>query len=39
MFKLKVIRIFDNRKVSKDQQYVPIKGAKYEPKMSEERKR
>ena len=36
MFKLRVIRIFDNRK--QDQKYVPIKGAKYQPTMTEQRK-
>ena len=36
MFKLRVIRIFDNRKQTK--KYVPVKGAKYTPTLTEERK-
>jgi len=36
LFKLRIIRIFDNRKQT--EKYVPIKGAKYQPTLTEERK-
>ena len=36
MFKLRIIRIFDNRKT--DEKYEPIKGARYQPTLTEEKK-
>ena len=37
LFKLRIIRIFDNRKTA--EKYIPVKGAKYVPTLTEDRKK